>query len=162
MTDINRFTIDIPQLVADIKAGETAWKADIKAKDWTRGNWKAFAMDHGLSEFEPANGLTKLYTLRAWVRGKLHRQTPPASIRDFNRSMVEAGHPQHAKPWSSHKHNGDIARALAGRYERAEPAPDPNAMSSQIAAGIAEALAQRNPGHSASAYGGTVTISASE
>lgn len=81
-------TIDIPRLVADIH------------------------------KHKGTSYSTRLYTLRAWLRGKLHRLNPPAEIRDFNRSMLETGRPSEVRSWDAREHNERVAMGIAGEYKR--------------------------------------------
>lgn len=122
---LNRKTIDIPRLVADIHAAELAFKAG-------PATWKAFAMSAGVRHYGPnsyAGHVTCLYTLRAWCRGKLHRQTAPAPIRDFNRSMEETGRLDAIQGWNAREHNEAIAIKVAESYRRPAPGPDPRVVT---------------------------------
>lgn len=115
--------INIPKLVSDIKACEAA-----------RFNWRSYCEQNEIGKrwsekfwWSPSyeEYVTALYTLRAWCRGKMHRKNPPATIRDFNRTMEEQGHP-HRMTWDMEEHNRKIAEKTAERYflEKSEPAPE--------------------------------------
>lgn len=114
--------INIEKLVSDIKSGETAGRGtswDIWCKK--RGLGRTYS-DGG--RFYPENyaeHMTKLYTLRAWLRGRMHRKNPPEDIRDFNRSMEENGSSARME-WDMEKHNRDIAEATSLLYEAKEAA----------------------------------------
>ena len=104
--------IDIVKLVTDIKECES-----MKYK------WDAYTKDKGLGRQYPnfwypvhyETHVTSLYTLRAYIRGKMHRKNPPAPIRDFNRTMEELGQPDRLT-WDMEKHNKTIAEETAKKY----------------------------------------------
>ena len=68
------------------------------------------------------NHVTGLYTLRAWLRGKLHRHNPPEEIRDFNRTVQEQGLPYKLREWDATDHNRKIAEKVAEGFRR-KPEP---------------------------------------
>lgn len=100
---MNDFTnLDIPRLVADIHTAEAARRAGT----WDAGDYAAH--------------VTGLYTLRAWVRGRIHRLGPPGPIRDFNRAVRQGlVHGGCAIPWNRLEHNRHVAHEVAGRYRTA-------------------------------------------
>jgi len=111
--------INIEKLVDDIHAAETARR---------EGGWTDFCRARGMgrtlgSYYFPANYadyVTGLYTLRAWVRGRLHRKNPPAAVRDFNRSMRETGRERRCIDWDAKEHNRELAENVAANYELEE------------------------------------------
>ena len=115
--------IDIKKLVEDIKSGESARR---------EGAWSTWCQERGLgrsytysasSGFYPdpyEDHMTKLYTLRAWLRGRIHRRNPPESIRAYNRDMV--AHGASPREWDMKQHNWEIAEAMSQRYESPEEA----------------------------------------
>ena len=106
--------INVPELVADIKACEASRK---------KGRWSEYAKERGLgrqlSQWWHANSyedhVTGLYTLRAYLRGKMHRQNPPAAIRDFNRTMEQTGS-RERMTWLMGEHNRILAEKTAEGY----------------------------------------------
>ena len=106
--------VDLKKLVEDIKTGEKAYRS---------GSWKSWCEPRGLGHawsggFYPthyATHMTSLYTLRAFLRGRMHRQSPPADLRDFHRSMLNEGR-DHVLKWDMEVHNQRIAEAAAERY----------------------------------------------
>jgi hypothetical protein len=77
--------IDIRKLVDEIHAAEAAQK---------EGRWKKWCEENGFCLISQpsgrpychanyANHVTRLYTLRAACRGKLHRKNPPQAVRDY-------------------------------------------------------------------------------
>jgi len=56
--------------------------------------------------------VTRLYTLRAWLRGKNHRLNPPQNIRDSNRHYRKSDD----DGWDMVEHNKDIAEQLIEKY----------------------------------------------
>lgn len=110
-------SIDIRKLVDEIHSAERSYR---------EGKWAEFCEARGLGrrfgggQFWPAPyvaTVTSLYTLRAWTRGKCHRQNPPENIRDFNRTMEEQGRPERMG-WDMEEHNKKIAEAVVPRFER--------------------------------------------
>jgi len=107
--------VNTEKLVEDIKTGEQAYRS---------GSWKSWCESRGLGRkwsdsFWPvpyATHMTGLYTLRAFLRGRMHRKNPPAPIRDFHRSMLEEGR-EHELIWDMEKHNRDIAERIAASYQ---------------------------------------------
>ena len=59
--------------------------------------------------------VTALYTLRAYLRGRMHRKNPPAPIRDYNRTMEEQGSPSRMT-WNMEDHNRKLAEQTAQHY----------------------------------------------
>lgn len=105
---ITKDTIDIHLLVDDIHAAEAAQR---------EGKWREFCKDRGLSQYtNHPKFVTGLYTLRAWLRGKLHRQNPPEEIRDFNRTMIETDRRHLCQTWDAKEHNRKIAERMAEGY----------------------------------------------
>lgn len=112
--------IDIQKLVDEIHAAEAAYRS---------GKWAEFCEPRGLGRsfgsggrFWPtdyAETVTGLYTLRAWNRGKCHRQNPPENVRGFNRTMEEEGRSERMS-WDMTDHNQKIAEALAPKFARSE------------------------------------------
>ena len=60
--------------------------------------------------------MTKLYTLRAFSRGRMHRKNPPPEIRDYNRSMICNGEPFLQREWDMWEHNRMVAESVAPDY----------------------------------------------
>jgi len=124
--------IDIPKLVTHIKEAEAMQRS---------GKWNAYTKERGLgqqvSQWWRADSyeehVTGLYTLRAYLRGRIHRKNPPASIRDFNRTMEETGRPGRMK-WDMEEHSRRIAEAVAQRYliEDDKPAAQEEARPPEI------------------------------
>lgn len=108
---ITKDTINIHRLVDDIHAAEAAKR---------EGKWSEFCKDRGMRFADYARFVTGLYTLRAWLRGKLHRQNPPEEIRDFNRTVQEQGLPYPLREWDATEHNRKLAEKIADGY-RVEP-----------------------------------------
>ncbi len=94
------------------------------------GKWDAYTKERDLgrqmsqwwwaTSYE--NHVTGLYTLRAYLRGKMHRQNPPAPIRDFNRTMEETGSNERIT-WLMEEHNRILAEKTAKEYVLQEEAP---------------------------------------
>lgn len=111
---IKKDMIDIHRLVDDIHAAEEA----------NRTSWTAFCKECGMGRgykdmFWPwnyAKYVTGLYTLRAYLRGKNHRQNPPEELRDYNRSMIETGREEMCRSWNMEKHNQQVAEDVAKGY----------------------------------------------
>ena len=120
--------IDIRKLVTHIKEAELMRRS---------GKWEKYTKERGLGRqmsqwWHPAQyeeHVTALYTLRAWCRGKMHRQNPPAPIRDFNRTMEETGQTSRMT-WDMEAHNQRIAEATAESYyiDQDEPESTPEAV----------------------------------
>jgi len=113
--------INIEKLVSDIKSGEAAYRGS---------SWDIWCQKRGLGAtassgtFYPADyvaHMTGLYTLRAFTRGRMHRRNPPASIRDYNRSMEDSGRSERMA-WDMEVHNGKIAERFADSYGMEEAA----------------------------------------
>jgi hypothetical protein len=106
--------IDITELVADIKACEkanrTGWRLWCEKNEIGKRLSEQYWSAPDYAEF-----VTGLYTLRAYLRGRMHRKNPPAHLRDYHRSMVDAGIPHELK-WDMEGHNQRIAEATAQRY----------------------------------------------
>ncbi len=107
--------VNIEKLVNDIKAGEKANRT---------GEWKTWATGRGKHRWAPqyAPYMTSLYTLRAFLRGRMHRKNPPAHLRDFHRSMVQTGRRTGEVEWDMEAHNRRIAEQIAESYQREEEA----------------------------------------
>jgi len=108
--------IDILTLHADIQALEHRIRI-IKAplrKPWTEPMATAQA-----ELLDLAAEVTALYTLRAWVRGRLHRTAAPRELRDSSKSL---GVPLE---WDAREHNRKLAERVAPRYvpTATQPAP---------------------------------------
>lgn len=119
---IDKHTIDIAKLVSAIHEAEanrprpiphqspkdfTAWRAHVQAR-------KLGDLFGGTYFCDYTSYVTSLYTLRAWLRGKLHRLNPPASLRDTNRTY---GRPDDDR-WDAKAHNGRIAEKTAPAFAR--------------------------------------------
>jgi len=114
--------INIEQLVSDIKTGEEAYRGS---------SWDIWCKKRGLGRTHSDGGryypadyvdhMTSLYTLRAFLRGRMHRENPPEEIRDFNRSMQENGS-EHRLSWDMEEHNRKIAQKASSQYEMGEAA----------------------------------------
>lgn len=114
--EINKNTINIKKLVADIKSGESTlhWSEWCRERGLSReysytagGEKRTHYMTPGR-----ASHMTSLYTLRAQLRSKNHRTNPPPSVRDQNRSL---GRPlDHG--WDVGEHNLSIAQKVAEAY----------------------------------------------
>ena len=112
--------VNVKKLIEDIKTGEQAYRS---------GSWKSWCESRGLvtrwsGGFWPtpyADHMTGLYTLRAHLRGRIHRKNPPAPIRDFHRSMLELGE-KHELKWDMEKHNRELAEKFAEPYLNEEAA----------------------------------------
>lgn len=106
--------VNVEKLVEDIKTGETAYRS---------GSWYSWCESRGLGQkwgdrFWPtpyAVHMTGLYTLRAFLRGRMHRKNPPAPLRDFHRSMLETGI-EHELIWDMEKYNRDLAEKFSEAY----------------------------------------------
>jgi hypothetical protein len=105
--------IDTKKLVAHIKEAEIMRRL---------GKWEKYTKESGLGkqfhQWWPdryETHVTGLYTLRAWLRGRMHRKNPPAPIRDFNRTMEEQGRASRME-WNMEDHNRKIAEEAAKRY----------------------------------------------
>ena len=104
--NITRDMIDINKLVDSIHAAEDAHRD---------GTWSEYAKTNGIRVWNYAGHVTGLYTLRAWLRGRLHRQNPPEQIRDFNRTMEEQDRPARLD-WDATEHNRKIAVKVAEAF----------------------------------------------
>lgn len=106
--------IDIPKLVEHIKEAELMR---------CLGKWEKYTKERGLGRqmskwwhaVSYEDHVTGLYTLRAYLRGRIHRKNPPACIRDFNRTMEETGRSDRMK-WDMEEHNQRVAEAAAQPY----------------------------------------------
>ena len=108
--------IDIPKLVEDIKAAEAAQR---------KCRWSEYKEKNGLHRWSYYEAhVTGLYTLRAWLRGRMHRKNPPAGIRDFNRTMEEQGRDARMQ-WDMEEHNRSLAEKTAERYLSQEQSTEP-------------------------------------
>lgn len=107
--------VDIEKLVNDIKAGEKARR---------KGEWETWAKEKGKYRWAPqyAPHMTSLYTLRAFLRGRMHRKNPPPELRDYHRSMIQTGHRTGELEWDMEAHNRRIAEKIAESYQREEVA----------------------------------------
>lgn len=110
--NITRDMIDITKLVDSIHAAEDSYRD---------GSWGEYAKTNGISRWNYAGHVTGLYTLRAWLRGKLHRHNPPEEIRDFNRTVKEQGLPYKLREWDATEHNRKIAEKVAEGFMVPEP-----------------------------------------
>lgn len=109
--------VDLKKLVTDLKALPALSSAP-------RAEWVTWCEDRGLGEIYGgskfralsfADAATNLYTLRAYLRGKIHRTTPPAPIRDFNRTMREQGRPARIT-WNRITASHSVAMKYAAFY----------------------------------------------
>jgi hypothetical protein len=166
MTTIDKTTVSISDLRTAIKDAERAYKF---------GYWLSYARQHVFTDeyqikaldrgFLPDNSgyvehVTGLYTLRAWLRGKLHRLNPPAPIRDFNRSMRATGRVE--LEWDAAKHNRELAEKYAPKFpvKVDDPYVD-TGLRAEIAADLATAAQAADlPGVNVSALGRTITFAA--
>jgi len=101
-------SIDVSRLVADIHHAEAAQRS---------GAWTEHAKAHRIRRTY-AEHVTALYTLRAYLRGRVHRRNPPAQIRDYNRAVWKDAHP-YLKPlrWNALEHNRALALETAAAYQ---------------------------------------------
>lgn len=108
--------VNVEQLVKDIKAAEEAKRS---------GKWKEYAQQKrtvpwvsGWTDWYYEKYVTGLYTLRAFLRGKMHRQNPPEPIRGFHQSMIQLGErdPDSKPIWDMHEHNENLANKVAEIY----------------------------------------------
>lgn len=112
--------INVEKLVSDIKSGEQAYKS---------GEWYSWCKGRELGELwrgvhypvSYADHMTALYTLRAFLRGKVHRRNAPAPLRDFHRSMIEQGI-DHKLEWDMEEHNQRVAERISAKYRIEEAA----------------------------------------
>lgn len=104
--------LDIPRLLHDIHDLEDRIRA-IKLR--LRRRWEQPMGALQAEQLELAADATELYTLRAWSRGRLHRQRPPRSLRDAHRDL---GLPL---AWDAQQHNRSSAERIVERY-RVPPA----------------------------------------
>lgn len=158
MTTIDKTTISIPNLVTVIKETESAVRC---------GRWTEVARCYRLidaqtlsymdrfpgTNYRAVETLTGLYTLRAWLRGKLHRLNPPAQIRDYNRAMRETGRVE--QEWDAAKHNRELAEKWAPKF----PVPVPSVEECEIAESLGAAL-KSAPGVDVRVRGGDVVLTA--
>lgn len=118
--------IDVKKLVEDIKEAEAAKK---------NGTWIEWGTKKGIGYPWKYNEkiwcgtsyedyVTGLYTLRAFLRGRMHRKNPPEPLRGMHRSMIENGSraPDSEIMWDMHAHNEKIAQKVAESYQREEAA----------------------------------------
>lgn len=114
--------IDIARLVEDIKSAERSQR---------KGEWGAWIGTRRIDArryTEPwrhfmtyETHVTSLYTLRAFLRGRMHRKNMPAPLRDCRRSMTEEVRLKQPE-WSMEDHNRSVAEEVAERYQREEVA----------------------------------------
>lgn len=117
--NITKEIIDTTKLVDTIHTIEAAQCS---------GTWAIYAKENGIGRqiskwFFPTSYstyATGLYTLRAWLRGKLHRKNPPEKIRDFNRTVQERDLKYKLKEWDATEHNKKIAEEFAAGFFREE------------------------------------------
>lgn len=112
--------INVQKLVEDIKSGEEAFRSG-KWHSWCEARGTGRIWSGRLYPADYAEHMTGLYTLRAFLRGRMHRQNPPAPIRDFHRSMIENGI-EHELKWDMEAHNRRIAEEFSASYEESEAA----------------------------------------
>lgn len=134
MNQEEEMEIDAEKLVSDIKQNEKAWKEG----RWERTELSCRALidvrevaELAITDFGTNMDSFKdwfpehlcyraymhcLYTLRAWCRGRIHRQNPPQELRGFNYSMRESGNDSFVRPWDMEKHNRYIAEKQAKNY----------------------------------------------
>lgn len=107
MTNVLR-QVDRARLVDDIHHAEAANRD---------GAWRAYAVAHDLP-LEYRRHVTALYTLRAYLRGRLHRHNPPPEVRDYNRSLRANPNPYGGPMrWNRLEHNRAVALQAAARYQ---------------------------------------------
>ena len=124
--------INIEKLVSDIKTAEeahrgTGWdiwcsKRGLGTTHTKEGSFRGAGGTAG--RFYPddyAEHMTSLYTLRAFLRGRMHRKNPPEEIRGYNRSMQENGS-EHRLSWDMEENNREIAEKTSARYKMEEAA----------------------------------------
>jgi hypothetical protein len=100
--------IDRTRLVEDIHQAEALRQA---------GAWYAHAIANDLP-LEYRRYVTALYTLRAYLRGRLHRNNPPPEVRDYNRAARQDPSLQRGPMWWNRlEHNRELALRTAPRYQ---------------------------------------------
>jgi hypothetical protein len=99
--------IDIAMLEADMRALERRIRI---IKQPLRQPWTQPMAAAQAELLDSAAEATALYTLRAWVRGRLHRTQPPRELRD---SSAALGVPLE---WDAKEHNRKLAEQVAPRY----------------------------------------------
>lgn len=110
-------TVNVTQLVADLKELPRLAHGDHETwRDWcaTRGFGRG-ANGHFLP-FEFSVVATGLCTLRAYLRGRLHRMNPPQDVRDHNRAMREQGRFAELVRWNRIEWNSTTAHKFAAYY----------------------------------------------
>lgn len=115
MTNVN-----IEKLVEDIKTGEQAYRSG-SWKEWCESRGQGIKIGERFFPFQYPEKMTVLYTLRAFLRGRMHRRNPPAPLRDFHRSMLEQGQ-EHELVWDMEEHNRKLAESHAPAYAMEEAA----------------------------------------
>ncbi len=119
--DIDRLATDITDLEERIRAVKIPLR-----RTWTE------PMDHLQGQLLAlAAEVTALYTLRAWVRGRLHRTQPPRPLRDAYRDMGLT------LSWDAKQHNRTEAERAAERYRLAEDERTPGSGRASASASIA-------------------------
>jgi len=113
--------VNVEKLVSDIKSGEEAHRTGCWKK-WceARGLGRRYGEYFYASSYE--DHMTSLYTLRALLRGRMHRKNPPPEIRDFNRSMRDNNTPGWQLGWDMEEHNRKVAMSVVPHYAREEAA----------------------------------------
>ncbi|MEM9462698.1 MAG: hypothetical protein AAGF11_51595 [Myxococcota bacterium] len=106
--------IDIPRLEADIRALEQRIRT---LKQPLRRTWTQPMADTQAQWLGLAAQITALYTLRAWLRDRLHRTQPPRDLRDSCRAL---GVPLE---WDARRHNRKVAERVAPCYRLPDQPP---------------------------------------
>ena len=113
--------VDVERLASDVRALKDLFSADKeKWLDWCKERGFGYScvvdeQDHFFAE-PYALVATGIYTLRAYLRGRLHRMNPPMAIEDFNRTMRAAGKGKLCQRWNRLEWNTRIASAYATKY----------------------------------------------
>lgn len=109
--------LNIRQLKTDIAALEEQIR---EVKTALRSTWEQPMSNKQYTLIDLKAKVTKLYTLRAWNRGKLHRLNPPEALRQTQAHSISEGFD--IIEWDATKHNKKIAEAIAPQYAREEAA----------------------------------------
>jgi hypothetical protein len=116
--------IDIVMLQADMRALERRIRI---IKQPLRQPWTQPMAAAQAELLDAAAEATALYTLRAWVRGRLHRTQPPRELRD---STAALGLPLE---WDAKEHNRKLAEQVAPRYTPSASQADPPSTATRCA-----------------------------
>lgn len=107
--------IQLHKLRADIRAIEEQIR---EVKTALRSTWEHPMSNEQYTLLDLKARITKLYTLRAWNRGKLHRLNQPESLRQSKEHSISQGFD--VIEWDATKHNKEIAEDIAPQYAREE------------------------------------------